>query len=139
MSGKLIKIEAVTERGVYWALQTLRQLEKKKGKKSLFAGCDFSGYSDMAIGLALLLGFRFPMNFNSPYKADSITDFWHRWHISLSTWLRDYLYISLGGNRKGKARTYINLCLTMLLGGLWHGASWNFVIWGGFHGMESFA
>ena len=97
--------------------------------------CDFSGYSDMAIGLALLLGFRFPMNFNSPYKADSITDFWHRWHISLSTWLRDYLYISLGGNRKGKARTYINLCLTMLLGGLWHGASWNFVIWGGFHGI----
>ena len=84
--------------------------------------CDFSGYSDMAIGFALLLGFRFPMNFNSPYKADSITDFWHRWHISLSTWLRDYLYISLGGNRKGKVRTYINLCLTMLLGGLWHGA-----------------
>jgi D-alanyl-lipoteichoic acid acyltransferase DltB (MBOAT superfamily) len=75
------------------------------------------------------------MNFNSPYKADSITDFWHRWHISLSTWLRDYLYISLGGNRKGKVRTYINLCLTMLLGGLWHGASWNFVIWGGFHGI----
>ena len=70
--------------------------------------CDFSGYSDMAIGFALLLGFRFPMNFNSPYKADSITDFWHRWHISLSTWLRDYLYISLGGNRKGKVRTYIN-------------------------------
>lgn len=71
----------------------------------------------MAIGIALLLGFRFPMNFNSPYKADSITDFWHRWHISLSTWLRDYLYISLGGNRKGKIRTYINLFLTMLLGG----------------------
>ena len=93
--------------------------------------CDFSGYSDMAIGIALLLGFRFPMNFNSPYKADSITDFWHRWHISLSTWL----YISLGGNRKGKIRTYINLFLTMLLGGLWHGASWNFVIWGGFHGV----
>ena len=89
----------------------------------------------MAIGIALLLGFRFPMNFNSPYKADSITDFWHRWHISLSTWLRDYLYISLGGNRKGKIRTYINLFLTMLLGGLWHGASWNFVIWGGFHGV----
>ena len=97
--------------------------------------CDFSGYSDMAIGIALLLGFRFPINFNSPYKSDSVTDFWHRWHISLSTWLRDYLYISLGGNRKGKVRTYINLCLTMLLGGLWHGASWNFVIWGGFHGI----
>lgn len=97
--------------------------------------CDFSGYSDMAIGIALLLGFRFPMNFNSPYKADSITDFWHRWHISLSTWLRDYLYISLGGNRKGKLRTYVNLFLTMLLGGLWHGASWNFVLWGAFHGV----
>lgn len=97
--------------------------------------CDFSGYSDMAIGLALILGFRFPMNFNSPYKADSITDFWHRWHISLSTWLRDYLYISLGGNRKGKVRTYLNLFITMLLGGLWHGASWNFVLWGAFHGV----
>lgn len=97
--------------------------------------CDFSGYSDMAIGLALLLGFRFPMNFNSPYKSDSVTEFWHRWHISLSTWLRDYLYISLGGNRKGKIRTYINLILTMLLGGLWHGASWNFVVWGGLHGV----
>ena len=97
--------------------------------------CDFSGYSDMAIGIALLLGFRFPINFNSPYKSDSVTDFWHRWHISLSTWLRDYLYISLGGNRKGKLRTYINLVLTMLLGGLWHGASWNFVVWGGLHGV----
>ncbi len=97
--------------------------------------CDFSGYSDMAIGLALLLGFRFPPNFNSPYKAESVTDFWHRWHISLSTWLRDYLYISLGGNRKGKIRTYINLMLTMLLGGLWHGASWNFIVWGGLHGV----
>lgn len=97
--------------------------------------CDFSGYSDMAIGIALILGFRFPMNFNSPYKSDSITDFWRRWHISLSNWLRDYLYISLGGNRKGKLRTYLNLIITMLLGGLWHGASWNFIVWGGFHGM----
>ncbi len=97
--------------------------------------CDFSGYSDMAIGIALLLEFRFPINFNSPYKADSVTDFWHRWHISLSTWLRDYLYISLGGNRKGKIRTYLNLFLTMLLGGLWHGASWNFIVWGGLHGV----
>ena len=97
--------------------------------------CDFSGYSDMAIGLALLLGFHFPLNFRSPYKASSITDFWHRWHISLSTWLRDYLYISLGGNRKGKLRTYVNLFLTMLLGGLWHGASWNFVFWGAVHGI----
>ncbi len=97
--------------------------------------CDFSGYSDMAIGIALLLGFRFPINFNSPYKAESITEFWHRWHISLSSWLRDYLYISLGGNRKGRIRTYINLFLTMLLGGLWHGASWNFIFWGAFHGV----
>lgn len=97
--------------------------------------CDFSGYSDMAIGIALLLGFRFPVNFNSPYKSDSVTDFWHRWHISLSSWLRDYLYISLGGNRKGKVRTYMNLVVTMLLGGLWHGASWNFIVWGGLHGL----
>lgn len=97
--------------------------------------CDFSGYSDMAIGIALLLGFRFPKNFNSPYKSDSITDFWRRWHISLSSWLRDYLYISLGGNRKGQRRTYFNLIITMLLGGLWHGASWNFILWGGMHGV----
>ncbi|MCB9245125.1 MAG: MBOAT family protein [Flavobacteriales bacterium] len=96
--------------------------------------CDFSGYSDMAIGLAALLGFKLPLNFNSPYIATSITDFWRRWHISLSTWLRDYLYISLGGNRKGKVRTYINLMLTMLLGGLWHGAATRFIIWGGLHG-----
>jgi len=97
--------------------------------------CDFSGYSDMAIGLAALLGFTLPLNFNSPYKATSITDFWRRWHISLSTWLRDYLYISLGGNRKGKARTYINLMLTMVLGGLWHGAATRFIIWGALHGI----
>lgn len=97
--------------------------------------CDFSGYSDMAIGIALLLGFRFPENFNSPYISSSVTEFWHRWHISLSTWLRDYLYISLGGNRKGKVRTYVNLFITMLLGGLWHGASWNFVVWGALHGV----
>lgn len=97
--------------------------------------CDFSGYSDMAIGLALLLGFEFPKNFDSPYKSSSITEFWHRWHISLSTWLRDYLYISLGGNRKGKIRTYLNLMITMVLGGLWHGASWNFIVWGTLHGF----
>jgi D-alanyl-lipoteichoic acid acyltransferase DltB (MBOAT superfamily) len=97
--------------------------------------CDFSGYSDIAIGLAALLGFDLPINFNSPYKAHSITDFWRRWHISLSTWLRDYLYIPLGGNRKGKVRTHLNLMTTMLLGGLWHGASWNFVLWGGLHGV----
>lgn len=97
--------------------------------------CDFSGYSDMAIGLALLLGFKLNMNFDSPYQSSSITEFWRRWHISLSSWLKDYLYISLGGNRKGKFRQYINLMLTMLLGGLWHGASWKFVIWGGWHGL----
>jgi alginate O-acetyltransferase complex protein AlgI len=95
---------------------------------------DFSAYSDMAVGLGLFFGFRFPQNFNSPYMAVSITDFWRRWHMSLSTWLRDYLYIPLGGNRLGPARTYINLLLTMLLGGLWHGANWTFLIWGGFHG-----
>ena len=95
---------------------------------------DFSGYTDMAIGMALLLGYHFPLNFRRPYLAFSITDFWHRWHISLSRWLRDYLYIPLGGNRGGRWMTYRNLLLTMLLGGLWHGASWNFVIWGGYHG-----
>ena len=95
---------------------------------------DFSGYSDMAIGLGLMLGFVFPKNFDSPYIAQSVTEFWRRWHISLSTWLRDYLYFPLGGNRKGHARTYINLALVMLLGGLWHGAAWNFLIWGGIHG-----
>ena len=92
--------------------------------------CDFSGYSDMAIGIALLLGFHFNKNFDSPYKSASITEFWRRWHISLSSWLKDYLYISLGGNRKGKIRQYANLVITMFLGGLWHGASWNFVVWG---------
>jgi D-alanyl-lipoteichoic acid acyltransferase DltB (MBOAT superfamily) len=97
--------------------------------------CDFSGYTDIAIGVALLLGFRLPVNFNSPYKAFSVQEFWHRWHISLSTWLRDYLYISLGGNRSGKVRTYVNLMLTMLLGGLWHGASYKFIVWGGLHGV----
>jgi alginate O-acetyltransferase complex protein AlgI len=95
---------------------------------------DFSGYSDMAIGLALMMGFVLIQNFDSPYKADSITEFWRRWHISLSTWLRDYLYIPLGGNRKGPVRTYVNLMIVMLLGGLWHGASWNFIIWGLIHG-----
>lgn len=97
--------------------------------------CDFSGYSDMAIGLALLLGFHFPTNFNAPFLSDSVSDFWRRWHISLSTWIRDYIYIPLGGNRKGKKRTYINLVITMLLAGLWHGASLNFILWGGLHGI----
>ncbi|MFW5802423.1 MAG: MBOAT family O-acyltransferase, partial [Verrucomicrobiota bacterium] len=95
---------------------------------------DFSAYSDMAIGLGLMLGFVFPKNFDSPYLSQSITDFWRRWHISLSTWLRDYLYIPLGGNRRGTSRTYVNLATVMVLGGLWHGASWNFLIWGAIHG-----
>ena len=96
--------------------------------------CDFSGYTDIAIGLALILGFKLPVNFNSPYKAAGVHDFWKRWHISLSRWLKDYLYIPLGGNRKGKIRSYINLMITMLLGGLWHGAALRFIIWGGLHG-----
>ena len=96
---------------------------------------DFSGYSDMAIGLGRMFGFEFPKNFNAPYMADSITDFWRRWHISLSTFLRDYLYIPLGGNRKGRVRTYVNLAVVMLLGGLWHGASWVFVVWGLYHAV----
>ncbi len=98
--------------------------------------CDFSGYSDMAIGCARIMGFHFPENFQMPYSAASITEFWQRWHISLSSWFRDYLYIPLGGNRKGETRTYVNLLVTMLLCGLWHGASWNFVLWGGLHGVS---
>ena len=97
--------------------------------------CDFSGYSDLSIGLAALLGFRLLPNFNFPYKAQNVTDFWHRWHISLSTWFRDYVYIPLGGNRKGTLRTYLNNFVTMLVAGLWHGASWMFVIWGAMHGL----
>ncbi|OFY62150.1 MAG: alginate O-acetyltransferase [Bacteroidetes bacterium RBG_13_42_15] len=97
--------------------------------------CDFSGYTDIAIGLGLILGFRLPFNFNSPYKASSVADFWKRWHISLSRWLKDYLYIPLGGNRNGKFRTIINLMITMLIGGLWHGADLRFIIWGGLHGI----
>jgi D-alanyl-lipoteichoic acid acyltransferase DltB (MBOAT superfamily) len=98
--------------------------------------CDFSGYSDMAIGIALLLGFRFSINFDSPYQSATITEFWRRWHISLSSWLKDFLYISLGGNRKGKIRMYANLMITMLLGGLWHGASLRFMLWGALHGIS---
>jgi len=97
--------------------------------------CDFSGYSDMAIGIALLLGFRFPANFDSPYQSASITEFWRRWHITLSFWLRDYLYIPLGGNRVPLWRNYFNLFITMVIGGLWHGASWLFVLWGAWHGL----
>jgi len=95
---------------------------------------DFAGYSHMAIGLGLMMGFRFMENFDQPYISGSITEFWRRWHISLSTWLRDYLYIPLGGNRRGTVRTYVNLGVTMLLGGLWHGAAWTFVVWGAWHG-----
>lgn len=102
---------------------------------SLQIFCDFAGYSLMAIGLARMLGFKLPPNFNMPYISASVTEFWRRWHISLSTWLRDYLYISLGGNKKGLFRTYANLFITMILGGLWHGASWNFVLWGTGHGL----
>jgi D-alanyl-lipoteichoic acid acyltransferase DltB (MBOAT superfamily) len=97
--------------------------------------CDFSGYSDMAVGIAFLMGFHLPLNFNAPYQSTSITEFWRRWHISLSSWLRDYLYIPLGGNRSGKFRQYFNLMITMLLGGLWHGASFKFIVWGGMHGL----
>lgn len=97
--------------------------------------CDFSGYSDMAIGLALVLGYRFKDNFKAPFKAQSPSEFWERWHISLSTWLRDYIYIPLGGNRRGKSRTNANLITTMLIGGLWHGASWMYVLWGAYNGV----
>lgn len=113
------------------------------GVENLFASygytlqiyCDFSGYTDIAIAISLLFGFRLPKNFDSPYKAVNITEFWHRWHISLSTWLRDYIYIPLGGNRKGKIRQYINLLATMLIGGFWHGANLKFVFWGFCHGV----
>ena len=97
--------------------------------------CDFSGYTDIAIGCALLLGYRLPRNFNAPYKASTPQEFWRRWHISLSSWLRDYLYFPLGGSRRGPVRTCVNLMITMLLGGLWHGAGWTFVAWGGLHGL----
>lgn len=97
--------------------------------------CDFSGYSDMAIGIALIMGFKLGINFDSPYQSRNLTEFWRRWHISLSSWLRDYVYIPLGGNRKGTFRTYLNNFLTMLIGGLWHGAAWKFVFWGAMHGV----
>lgn len=97
--------------------------------------CDFSGYSDMAIGIALIMGFKLGINFDSPYQSRNLTEFWRRWHISLSSWLRDYVYIPLGGNRKGTIRTYINNFLTMLIGGLWHGAAWKFIFWGAMHGI----
>ena len=100
---------------------------------------DFSGYSDVAIGSAALFGYELPENFDAPYVSRNLQEFWHRWHISLSSWLRDYLYKPLGGSRGGAAATYRNLMITMVLGGLWHGASWNFVIWGGLHGALSVA
>lgn len=96
--------------------------------------CDFSGYSDMAIGIALLMGYRFKQNFNAPFKSQNPSEFWRRWHISLSTWLRDYLYIPLGGNRRGKTRTYLNNFITMVLGGIWHGAGWMYLMWGAYQG-----
>jgi D-alanyl-lipoteichoic acid acyltransferase DltB (MBOAT superfamily) len=96
---------------------------------------DFSAYTDIAIGVALLLGFRFPQNFDRPYAAVSLQDFWRRWHMTLSRWLRDYLYVPLGGSRHGELRTAVNIMITMLLGGLWHGAGWTFVVWGAFHGV----
>ena len=101
----------------------------------IYAESNFNPFADIAIGVALLLGFHFPQNFDRPYTARSLQDFWRRWHMTLSRWLRDYLYIPLGGNRKGKARTYVNIVLTMVLGGLWHGAAWTFVVWGGIHGI----
>lgn len=96
---------------------------------------DFSGYSDMAIGSARMLGFHLPKNFNFPYLSSNLTEFWKRWHITLSSWLQEYVYYSLGGNRKGRVRTYLNLLLTMVIGGLWHGAAWTFLVWGALHGI----
>ncbi|MGH8496146.1 MAG: MBOAT family O-acyltransferase [Gammaproteobacteria bacterium] len=122
---------------VFGATTVLHPLDAWLGTLA-FSGqifCDFAGYSTIAIGVALMLGFSLPDNFRFPYAAIGFSDFWRRWHISLSTWLRDYLYVPLGGNRKGVARTYVNLMLTMLLGGLWHGAAWTFVVWGGLHGL----
>jgi alginate O-acetyltransferase complex protein AlgI len=117
----------------YQTLSTLTGITLLFGySMQIFA--DFAGYSLIAIGLALALGYELPQNFNFPYLSRSITEFWTRWHISLSSWLRDYLYISLGGNRNGKIRTYLNLMVVMLLGGLWHGAAWSYAVWGGFHG-----
>lgn len=122
---------------VFGAKELLHPLDAWLGTLA-FSGqifCDFAGYTTTAIGVALTLGFSLIDNFRYPYAAIGFSDFWRRWHISLSTWLRDYLYIPLGGNRKGRRRTYINLMLTMLLGGLWHGAAWTFVVWGGLHGL----
>jgi len=129
--------------GVFWVDRVFENPSLYSGMGNLLAVygytlqiyLDFSGYSDMAIGLALLMGFQLTENFNRPYLSTSLQEFWRRWHISLSTWLRDYLYISLGGNRGSKVRTYFNLFMTMLLGGLWHGAGWMFILWGTIHGI----
>jgi alginate O-acetyltransferase complex protein AlgI len=123
--------------GAFGAMGAIHPLDAWTGVLA-FSGqifFDFSGYSTTAIGTAFCLGFKLPNNFNFPYAAIGFSDFWRRWHISLSTWLRDYLYVPLGGNQKGRIRTYINLMITMLLGGLWHGANWTFVVWGGLHGL----
>jgi D-alanyl-lipoteichoic acid acyltransferase DltB (MBOAT superfamily) len=128
---------AGTADAVFNATAPLPSLDAWMGSLA-FAGqifFDFAGYSTCAIGVALCLGFILPQNFRFPYAATSFSDFWRRWHITLSAWLRDYLYIPLGGNRKGTARTYVNLMITMLIGGLWHGANWTFVAWGGLHGL----
>ncbi|MEI6450404.1 MAG: MBOAT family O-acyltransferase [Actinomycetes bacterium] len=123
--------------GVFAAPQSFSSWETLWGiaAYSVQIYCDFSAYSDIAIGVSLLLGFELPENFNAPYTARTIQDFWRRWHITLSSWLRDYLYIPLGGSRKGRGRTYVNLIVTFLLAGLWHGAGWTFVFWGGMHGV----
>jgi alginate O-acetyltransferase complex protein AlgI len=128
---------AETADAVFGAAMLLNPLDAWSGTLA-FSGqifFDFAGYSTCAIGIALMLGFILPDNFRYPYGAIGFSDFWRRWHITLSTWLRDYLYIPLGGNKKGVARTYVNLMLTMLLGGLWHGAAWTFVAWGALHGF----
>ena len=122
---------------VYGAKDALPMLDAWLGTLA-FSGqifCDFAGYTTTAIGASLVLGISLIDNFRYPYASIGFSDFWRRWHISLSTWLRDYLYVPLGGNRKGPGRTYVNLLLTMLLGGLWHGAAWTFVVWGGLHGL----
>ncbi|HEY4059478.1 MAG TPA: MBOAT family O-acyltransferase, partial [Kofleriaceae bacterium] len=127
---------AIVDR-VFEAPATFSSLEVAVGVAAyaLQIFCDFSAYSDIAIGSAQVLGFTMPENFRTPYRSSNLQEFWRRWHISLSTWLRDYLYVTLGGNRKGPAMTYVNLTLTMLLGGLWHGASWAFIVWGALHGL----
>jgi D-alanyl-lipoteichoic acid acyltransferase DltB (MBOAT superfamily) len=121
---------------VFEAPQNLSALDALFGAYAyaIYIYCDFSAYSDMAIGFAELLGIKFPRNFDQPYRSQSLQEFWRRWHISLSSWLRDYLFVPLGGSREGQGKTYRNLMVTMLIGGIWHGASWTFVVWGLLHG-----